>query len=188
MRRTLPFIAVAVIGAASIAPAVVATQASEPTLAKKMGLKPGQWRTVLRVTDAEITARPGESVPADAEPALRKLIGSTTETYECIGWQQPAGSALTLPGIKIDAACTFEELVADGRTLKIKGRCGSPSEGFHADMKVQAEHDDVEMTASVETIAFSEGVGLGTTVVATTTSSHVGPCPAGGPEARKNIN
>ncbi|MCA0207523.1 MAG: DUF3617 family protein [Proteobacteria bacterium] len=169
---------VVVTGASALVSAVAAMQPNSLDIVGEMGLKPGRWRTTIQIVDAAIVPTPGRPVPAGAAERLKQAIGSSMDTEDCIGSIRPPGSDLVLPGIKIEAACVLGEVEADQRILRIKGTCGSMAKGFKADMNVQAAHSATAMTANVESLAFSEGVGFSTRIVVTTNSKYMGQCPA----------
>jgi hypothetical protein len=141
-----------------------------------MGLKPGRWRTTIRVIEATALPESGADVPERVKAGLRQQVGSSTETEDCIGSRRAPRGDLLLPGIKIGADCTFAGVSADKHSLKLKASCGSLSEGFQADVRVDASHTDVVMRARAETSAFSKAAGFRTKLIVTTSSTYAGQC------------
>jgi len=151
-------------------------QSGPPNVVGQMGLKPGRWHTVIRITAATALPASGKVVPENIQTELRKKVGSSFETEDCIGSNQIPHSDLVLPGIKIASECTLGEVEADRRHLKLRASCGSLSDGFRADVDVEATHTDVAMTANAETSAFSKAAGFGTKINVTTSSTYAGEC------------
>lgn len=179
MRRALLFPCFVAIAGLFAGSAFAAMENGPADIVGQMGLKPGQWRTTIRIVDATAVSVSGEPVSPDVQDALQSRVGWSTETEDCIGWDRPPGRDLILPGISVGAACTLSGVEADGRRLRIESVCGARDEGFEAKMNLRATHSDVAMTADVDANVFSGGTGLVTKISMVTTSSHVGQCRAG---------
>ncbi|AQR73952.1 DUF3617 family protein [Sphingomonas sp. LM7] len=159
-----------------IASALASPQAEPGKLVQQMGLKAGRWHTTGRIISGQILpATPGSTVPDELQDQLRKKLGTSFETEDCIGSKRANGD-LILPGIKIASDCLPIDAEARGHTLRLKSTCGDGADGFKVKTEVQASYQNTAMTARISVSAFSGGTGTMTKLELATSSKFVGTC------------
>lgn len=177
MRHT-SFFTANILGTCLVVTSAFAIQTTDArTVVRHLGLHVGQWRTTIRVTAAEITpAKKGYVVPAAARAELRKKVGTSFITNDCIGSEPDAKGDLILPGINISHQCQLSSFSKNGSGFKLDASCGSASEGFHATTNIQSNFNNAKMNSNMTTKTFSQNAGIITNMVLTASSTYVGEC------------
>ena len=164
----------ALVGAAA-ALAVPTTNAD--TVMRQIGLKVGQWHTIIRITAAEaVPATQGGEVSPRLQGELRRKVGTFYETDDCVATRAGSNGNLILPGINIGGECPLSNVRATKSNLRVDAVCGSASSGFQARTSVQAVIAGAAMNAHVQISTFSREAGVTTHLTLSTASNYTGPC------------
>lgn len=159
-----------------IVSALASPQTEPGKLVQQMGLKAGRWHTTGRITDAQLLpAKPGGRVSSELQAELRKKLGTSFETEDCIGTKLAPNGDLILPGIKIGSACPPVESEALGHRLRLKSACGN-DDGFKVETDIEASYQTTSMAAKIRVSALSGGTGTITKLELATSSKFIGPC------------
>lgn len=167
--------------AASAAAAGAATAAGAPAtdaaaLRQQMALQPGRWHTTATITSAETSpTTPGKAAPPEAGEALKKQIGRTFETDDCIGASAADGS-LILPGVHVGPGCRYEDVSVQAGRFAFTTRCGN--QGFEAEVSAQGRYGPTTIEATLATRTVAEAAGMRTAITLTTRSTRTGACSA----------
>ncbi|RYF20130.1 MAG: DUF3617 family protein [Oxalobacteraceae bacterium] len=177
MRHT-SFFTATILGTCLLVTSAFAIQTTNPkTVVSQLGLHVGQWRTSIRVTAAAITpAKKGYVLPEAARTELRKKVGTSFSTNDCIGSEPDAKGDLILPGINISHQCQLSNFSKNGSGFKLDASCGSTSEGFYATTNIQSSFNNAKMNSNIKTKTVSQNAGIITNMVLTASSIYVGEC------------
>jgi hypothetical protein len=156
------------------AAAAAGTLASVEEFAHAIGMKPGGWRTNVKVTAAEIRPSPAAdpAIIAETQARIEAQLGVANERNECL---EPAGKGeLRLPGIIIDPVCTFSGMqAADGRWA-LTSSCRLPESDQSGTLTAQGTYSRKAVTGRHEGDISYKGVVVHLT--AQTESRWVGKC------------
>ncbi len=156
------------------AAAASGTLASVEEFAHAIGMKPGGWRTSVKLTAAEIRPSPAAdpAIIAEAQGRIEAQLGVVNERNECL---KPAGKGeLRLPGIIIDPVCTFSGMqAADGRWA-LTSSCRLPEADQSGTLIAEGTYSHKAVTGRHEGDINYKGVTVH--LKAETTSRYIGKC------------
>lgn len=175
MRHTV-FFTTTIFTTCMLVTSAFAVQTTDPrNVMRQLGIHLGQWHTTIRITAAEITpTKKGYVVPAAARAELRKKVGTSFSTNDCIGSEPDAKGDLILPGINISHQCPLSKFSKNGSGFTLNASCGSASEGFLTTTSIHSAFDNAKMTSSIKTV--SQGAAITTNMTLVASSTYVGQC------------
>jgi hypothetical protein len=122
---------------AAAAPAASGAFGSVEEFARAFGLKQGGWHTSLKIEAVAVEILPGAdpAVAAEIKARSEAQVGSVKEIDECLG--PPSETSLGLPGIPVEAECSFSRLEAGDGRWAIDATC--PERERHGSARIVAQ-------------------------------------------------
>ena len=162
---------------ATAAPAAADSLGTLEEFAQAVGMKPGAWRTRVKVTAASIRPSPGADPAhlAEVRARVEKQVGVSDEKEECTA--APGRAIPRLPGIVLEpAGCTYDRLHASRGRWGLTYGCKVPENLEMATMRSEGTYSRKSVTGRHEGDINYRGVVV--RLKAETRSRYVGKCPA----------
>ena len=166
----------------SAAAAEQAAPARQPQLSNMIGLTPGSWKSTLVFEELALEPMPGRApVPEATLEAMRRQIGQSSDSHDCLVANPSAHDSLLLPAVTLPRNCTVAIDEASNGRLRYRATCDNGA-GFAGEASGEATYTPTSIEGRHRMRAASPGAGvIVSTVVRLTSRRMSGLCPPARP-------